>query len=119
LLKPSLHYLQLAQHHIDLALELLNQLGEKMFHEEQWKDKILELPQVLGVDDLTHHGLLIRVWFRTAPLQQWSVGREFRYRVRKIFAENNIEISKPQLVTYHSQFPFLDSEKNDQDELAS
>lgn len=98
---------------IDLAFKLLNQVGEEMFNDQQWKNKILELPQVLGIDDVSHTGLLIRVWIRTEPLQQWSVGREFRYRVRKIFAENNIEIGKPQLVNYQSQFPILDSEQTD------
>jgi small conductance mechanosensitive channel len=101
---------------IDLALKLLNQVGEEMFHDEQWKSKLLELPQVLGVDEVTHHGLLIRVWIRTAPLQQWSVGREFRYRVKMIFAENDIEIGKPQLVNYYSDFPFLNSEPSDEKE---
>lgn len=97
---------------IDLALKLLNQVGEEMFHDEQWKGKILELPQVLGVDDINHQGLLIRMSIRTEPLQQWSVGRDLRYRVRKIFADNNIDIGKPQIVNYNSQFPFLDSEQN-------
>lgn len=102
---------------IDLALELLHKTGEQMFNEPQWHNQILELPQVLGIDDLSHKGLLIRVWIRTQPLQQWSVGREFRYRVRMIFAENNIAIGKPQLVNYYSQYPFLDSSKSNPDEL--
>lgn len=83
---------------IDLALNLLKEIGFTMFNEEQWQDKIIELPQVLGIENVSHGGLLIRVWIKTIPLEQWSIEREFRYRVHKIFAENNIAIGKPQWI---------------------
>jgi small conductance mechanosensitive channel len=84
---------------IDLALKLLNQVGVSMFNAEEWRDKILELPQVLGVDNISNSGLLIRVWIKTIPLEQWSIEREFRYRVHKIFEENKIAIGKPQWIS--------------------
>jgi small conductance mechanosensitive channel len=90
-------------------LNLLKQVSEEMFNDQQWQEKILEMPQVLGVDGVSHTGILIRVWIKTAPLQQWSVGREFRYRVRNIFEQNNVEIGKPQTVNYFSSLPFHDS----------
>ena len=37
---------------------------------------------MLGVDELSHEGLLIRLWIRTQPLKQLNVGREFRRRVK-------------------------------------
>ena len=53
---------------------------------------LLESPQVLGIDDLSHMGMLVRVWIKTAPMEQWSVGREFRLRVRQAFEANKIQI---------------------------
>jgi small conductance mechanosensitive channel len=87
---------------IDLALNLLKQVGQEMFEAREWKESILEQPQVLGVDNVSHTGLLIRVWIKTVPLQQWSVGREFRYRVRLAFEKNGIDIGKPQYIAYNT-----------------
>lgn len=47
---------------------------------------------MLGIDDLSHTGMLVRVWIKTAPMEQWSVGREFRLRVQQAFEANNIKI---------------------------
>jgi small conductance mechanosensitive channel len=53
---------------------------------------------VLGVDGIHHHGLLIRVWIKTVPLQQWKVAREFRRRVKIAFDECQIQIGAPQQI---------------------
>ncbi len=84
------------------TLALLNQIALAMYNESQWKDKIIAPPEVLGVDSIAHTGMLIKVWIKTAPLQQWSVGREFRYRVRIAFEEHGIDIGKPQWITYNT-----------------
>lgn len=56
------------------------------------------LPEVLGIDDISYTGLLVRVWIKTAPMEQWRVGREFRLRVRQAFEANHIQIGKPQWI---------------------
>lgn len=83
---------------LEQALELLRTISTKMYAEPDWRDRILEPPEVLGVDRLSHEGMLLKVWIKTAPLQQWSVGREFRYRVRLGLEAEGIEIGKPQWV---------------------
>jgi small conductance mechanosensitive channel len=40
--------------------------------------------------------MLIRVWIKTRPLQQWSVAREFRCRLKLAMKEKGIEIGTPQ-----------------------
>ncbi|WP_442940969.1 hypothetical protein [Nostoc sp.] len=35
----------------------------------------------------------VRVWIKTAPMEQWNVGREFRLRVRQAFEANNIQMN--------------------------
>ncbi|MEH2452991.1 mechanosensitive ion channel family protein [Nostoc sp.] len=74
------------------VLEILKQVCKQLYSEVEWRDRLLELPQVLGIDDLSHMGMLVRVWIKTAPMEQWSVGREFRLRVRQAFEANNIQI---------------------------
>ncbi|MEH2336982.1 mechanosensitive ion channel family protein [Nostoc sp.] len=74
------------------VLEILKQVCKQLYSEVEWRDRLLESPQVLGIDDLSHMGMLVRVWIKTAPMEQWSVGREFRLRVRQAFEANNIQI---------------------------
>ncbi|MBE9227780.1 mechanosensitive ion channel family protein [Phormidium sp. LEGE 05292] len=83
------------------VLEILREVGQKLYSEPEWQVRLPEPPDVLGIDDLSHEGMLVRVWIKTAPMEQWSVGREFRLRVRQAFATNNIEIGKPQRISYN------------------
>ncbi|MEH1860570.1 MAG: mechanosensitive ion channel family protein [Nostoc sp.] len=75
------------------VLEILKQVCKQLYSEVEWRDRLLESPQVLGIDDLSHTGISVRVWIKTAPMEQWSVGREFRLRVRQAFEANNIQMN--------------------------
>ncbi|MDZ8087383.1 MAG: mechanosensitive ion channel family protein [Nostoc sp. DedQUE12b] len=74
------------------VLEILKQVCKQLYSEVEWRDRLLESPQVLGIDDVSHMGMLVRVWIKTAPMEQWNVGREFRLRVRQAFEANKIQI---------------------------
>ncbi|MUG91731.1 mechanosensitive ion channel [Scytonema sp. UIC 10036] len=74
------------------VLDVLRQISKQLYSEPEWREILPELPEVLGIDDLSHTGMLVRVWIKTAPMEQWRVGREFRLRVRQAFEANNIQI---------------------------
>ncbi len=80
---------------VQVALGILMDVAKQLYAEPAWSDRILEPPEVLGVDDLALAGTLLRVWIKTAPLQQWNVAREFRYRVRLAFEEQGMVIPPP------------------------
>ena len=42
---------------------------------------------------------------KTAPLEQWSVAREMRQRIKSRFDHEGIEIPLPQRVVWHRQEP--------------
>ena len=46
--------------------------------------------------------MLIRLWIKTAPMQQWTVGREFRRRVRCAFDQHNIQIGRPEWISHNT-----------------
>jgi small conductance mechanosensitive channel len=52
--------------------------------------QILEPPQILGISAITVTGVTFRVLIKTRPLQQWTVERELRLRIRQAFVENGI-----------------------------
>lgn len=78
------------------ALDVIREVSEQMRSEPEWQDKILEPALILGVDHISHQGILIQVWIKTAPIQQWAVGREFRLRVKQAFDREGIAIGMPQ-----------------------
>ncbi len=45
--------------------------------------------------------MTVRVALKTAPLEQWSVAREMRERIKARFDYEGIEIPLPQRVVWH------------------
>ncbi|OUC14040.1 MAG: hypothetical protein B0A82_13515 [Alkalinema sp. CACIAM 70d] len=80
----------------DRALSLLKAMAQKMYHESPWNQKILEPPEVLGIDRIDHVGLQIRIWLKTRPLEQFTVAREFRRRLKRLMDQENLGIGIPQ-----------------------
>lgn len=78
------------------AFDVIEKIGLEMRREHVWRQKILESPEVLGVDELSHTGIMIRVWIKTQPLEQWNVAREYRRRLKSILEQKGISIGVPQ-----------------------
>jgi len=91
---------------IEKALEIIHEVAEHMRSEEPWNERILEPASILGVDAVTHAGILIQVWIRTQPIQQFAVGREFRLRIKQAFDQAGIALGIPQQeISYHNGIP--------------
>jgi small conductance mechanosensitive channel len=75
--------------------EVIKAAAETLWTDDEWKDKLVEEPEVWGVEDMGSSGLLIRLAVRTAPLQQWPVGRELRERVKRALDDAGILVGVP------------------------
>lgn len=80
----------------DHALHILKDLAQEIYQESVWRSKIIDPPEVLGIDELEHSGMLIRIWIKTEPLQQWAVSREFRRRLKLRMEKEGLAIGIPQ-----------------------
>ncbi|MGD1808831.1 mechanosensitive ion channel family protein [Dapis sp. BLCC M126] len=80
---------------VDRAIEVMTQVANKLQSEEQWKEHFLDPVEVLGVDELSHEGILIHLLIKTPPAKHWSLGREFRRRVKKALDEAGISLGIP------------------------
>ncbi len=98
---------------IKRALEVIHHVVEEMRCEPQWQDLILEPAAILGVDSLTHNGVLIQVWIKTQPTQQWAVGREFRLRIKLAFDREGILIGMPQQRLWYRDEQVLNQGESD------
>ncbi|MBE9013578.1 mechanosensitive ion channel family protein, partial [Pseudanabaenaceae cyanobacterium LEGE 13415] len=81
---------------VDRTIQLIEKVGSEMSHDPDWENKILEPPDVLGVENLSYEGVTLRIWIKTQPLQQWHVGREFRRRLKIALDVEGIQIGIPQ-----------------------
>lgn len=81
---------------VDQALQVIDEVAQTMNQDPVWSFYILEPPRVLGVDQLDHSGIGIRIFIKTKPLEQWPVAREYRRRLKIAFDQHDISIGIPQ-----------------------
>ncbi|MGD1920827.1 MAG: mechanosensitive ion channel family protein [Pleurocapsa sp.] len=81
---------------VDRAIALVEEVATLMYQDCNCREKIIESPQVLGVEDFGERGFVVRLWFKTEPLKQWEVSREFRRRGKNAFEESGIPLPLPQ-----------------------
>jgi len=88
---------------VDEVIEVIKQVDESMRNESQFKDDILEPVEILGLDQFADSAIIIKARTKTKPIKQWSVGREFNKRLKKLFDEKDIEIPFPHITLYMGQ----------------
>jgi small conductance mechanosensitive channel len=79
--------------------DVLKDIAHDVWEDEDFKNLIIEEPEVWGVQDLTPDWITVRVTLKTAPLEQWAVAREMRERIKARFDHEGIELARPTRVT--------------------
>jgi small-conductance mechanosensitive channel len=91
------------QEDLDHVIDVINRVGYEMAQDQQWKDKLINPPHVLRVDNLGDSGIEIKILGDTIPLAQWDAMGELRKRLKKTFDEEGIEIPWPHLKVYYGE----------------
>jgi len=90
---------------IDQALGVMREVGRAMRADAQWKGRVADEVEVLGVEKLDNSAVVLRVQLKVVPaIEQLNVKREYLKRIKQAFDERGIEIPFPQ-VTIHSAPP--------------
>ena len=84
----------------DRVSELMKQVGEEMMSDPEFGEMILEPIEVFGVDSFGDSAVVVKARLKTKPIKQWSVGREYRRRLKKLFDHEGIEIPFPHQTIY-------------------
>ena len=92
---------------------ILEETCHGMWDDEDFSGKIIEEPEVWGVERLDPDAIVMRVAVKTAPLEQWDVARELRKRIRERFAHEGIEIPFPQQVVWNKNEPQASAQEAD------
>ena len=82
---------------------VLREIAHDVWDDEDFRNQIIEEPEVWGVQNIGVDGVTMRVTLKTAPMEQWSVAREMRERVLARFAYEGIQIHNPQRLLWHSE----------------
>lgn len=104
----------------DHVIEVVRGIADEMMKEEAYRSIILAPLEVLGVDKFADSAVIVKARFKTAPIQQWTVGREMNRRIKKKFDEVGIEIPFPHTSIYFGEAskPFqLQTSVAERDEL--
>ena len=86
---------------IDQAFAVMREVGQAMRADTQWKGRIVDEIDILGVERLDNSAVMLRCRLKVVPaIEQWNVKREFLKRLKLAFDERGIEIPFPQLMVH-------------------
>jgi moderate conductance mechanosensitive channel len=80
---------------IDQAQEVINRVAAGLTDDEAWSPKVIEPPEVWGVESIAADSMAIRVVVKTDPAAAADVQRELRRRLVEAFVAEGIKM--PQL----------------------
>ena len=84
----------------DHVVDVMRRVGEDLRAEPNYGTLMIEPIEIFGVDEFTDSAVNIKARLKTIPLQQWTVGREYRRRLKKAFDAEKIEIPFPHRTLY-------------------
>src|SRR4051794_7823773 len=80
---------------VEQVRDVVKAAADSVWQDEDWSDRIVEEPEVWGIEDMGSTGLVVRLAVKTAPLEQWKVGRELRQRVKAALDGAGILVGVP------------------------
>ena len=86
---------------LDHVMKVINEVGEELAADEDWKSVIISPPKSLRVDSFGESGIDIKILGDVQPIRQWEVMGELRRRLKRRFDEEGIEIPFPHRVMVH------------------
>jgi small conductance mechanosensitive channel len=88
---------------VDDVMMVMRTVAEVMRQDEVFGPRISADLEIAGVDSWGNSAVVIRCRFRTLPLEQWGVKREYLKRLKAAFDAAGIEIPYPHLTVYAGQ----------------
>ena len=78
------------------ARELLHRAAAEVCDSEEFVERVLESPTVLGVESLGVDGVTLRLTVKVEPGTQWGLQRALREHIKAVFDREGVEIPLPQ-----------------------
>jgi moderate conductance mechanosensitive channel len=81
---------------VDDAQRVIKSIADGVAQDPEWRGRILEAPEVWGIESLGPDAISIRLVVKTRPGDQFPVMRELRRRLSEAFLREGIEMPFPQ-----------------------
>ncbi|HEX8804406.1 MAG TPA: mechanosensitive ion channel family protein, partial [Acidimicrobiales bacterium] len=75
---------------IDEAQRVIKEVADGLWHDPAWQGKVLEEPEVWGIENLGPDAIAVRLVVKTQPSEQFGVMRELRRRLSDAFYREGI-----------------------------
>lgn len=85
---------------IDKVIKVMEKTGKDLKEDVNFKERIIEDLEIFGIEKFETSSVIVRARFKTKPIEQWNVGREYRKRLKAEFEKNKIEIPFPHISLY-------------------
>jgi small conductance mechanosensitive channel len=76
----------------DRVIAVMRRVADELRGDPAHAPQILEPIEIFGVDGFKEGSLVIKARLKTRPIQQWTVGREYRRRLVHAFAAEGIDV---------------------------
>jgi small-conductance mechanosensitive channel len=102
---------------LDEAQRVIKHVADELWRAPGWEGKILDEPEVWGIEQLGPDAIVIRLVVKTQPSEQFGVSRELRRRLSDAFYHADIELPFPARSTWVRRDPGTSREDPTDDEL--
>ncbi|MFP4289910.1 MAG: mechanosensitive ion channel family protein [Bacteroidales bacterium] len=82
------------------VMDVMKEVGDELANDPDFESDIIEPMEVFGLDQFGDSAIVIKARIKTKPIKQWSVGREYRKRLKYAFDQQGIEIPFPHTTLY-------------------
>jgi small conductance mechanosensitive channel len=93
------------QSDLDAVRTLLRDTAVAVCEQDEFREQVLEPPQVLGIEALGADGITVRLTVKTTPGSQWAIQRALREAVKAAFDAAGVEIPFPQRTVWMKSDP--------------
>jgi small conductance mechanosensitive channel len=102
---------------VDEAQAVIKRVADSVYEDPGWRGRILEAPEVWGIESLGPDAISIRLVVKTRPGDQFPVMRELRRRLSEEFIDEGIEMPFPQRSVWVRRDPGSSHEVDGDQEL--
>ena len=85
---------------VDEVMVRMAEVGRQLRADPEHSPRILGDLEIAGVERLDDSAVVLRCRFKVAPLQQWTIKREYLRRIKAAFDATGIEIPFPHVTVY-------------------
>ena len=83
---------------LDRIVALMRRVAEELRQDPAHGPSIIEPIEIFGVDAFKDASVVIKARLKTRPIQQWTVGREYRRRLLLAFTADDIDVPATRVV---------------------